>query len=696
MAERRVSVRLTAVGGQGVKAELVGIGQEGSRALTLIEAAGPRAAAGLNAAGVAAGEAMRQMDELSARAARAATVLRQAGAGAGGVLDRINRSTGVSGGLARDAADIAAYGRSLDDLRARHNPLFATIRAYRDTLGEIRRAHAVGAISADEMAAAISRERQASLASIAALKGRSVAITAMGAASGMAGFRVRNLSFQLNDIAVSLAGGMNPFMVLAQQGSQVAQIYGFGNGGVGALFRDLGGMARSLGNGILGIAKRFPVVTAAIAATSLVLGGMRGAIEANTGAAVSFGEVATAAWEVFVGRVYEMGKPVFDAIASWFDTAVSWASWAWGNIVDGAIWLGNKVIQVFRMAAAGMRFAFETLPEAVGAAVIGTANKVIEGVNWMIQRVIGGINYLMEKANEALVAVNLTPVFTPFDPGAANIPTVPNPAAAGLGGQWRDFVRELRGIAGTDPLGEFFDDVQTRALELFNGRPPPAAEGGGGGASGGGAAEVVEEPEVIAAGWQAVADSLARYALETKEWGAAVGEAISSAFGQAEEAVAEFVKTGKVDFRELAVSIIADLAKIAFRQRVLTPLANWMSGLLGGPSAAVTQAVTSTAATILHAGGRAGSGRPAMLPIAALANAPRFHAGGGFRLGPEEHAAVLLRGERVLNRRQTREWEGGAGTQVNIYARDAESFRASKAQVAADVMRAVAFGRRSS
>ena len=78
--ERRVSVRLVATGGQALKAELVGIGQEGARAMTLIEAAGPRAAAGLNAAGVSAGEAMRQMQDLADRAARAATALRQAGA----------------------------------------------------------------------------------------------------------------------------------------------------------------------------------------------------------------------------------------------------------------------------------------------------------------------------------------------------------------------------------------------------------------------------------------------------------------------------------------------------------------------------------------------------------------------------------------------------------------------------------------
>lgn len=52
---------------------------------------------------------------------------------------------------------------------------------------------------------------------------------------------VSNLSFQLNDIATSLAGGASPFTVMAQQGSQVAQIFqGTGGGLVGAV-KTLGG-----------------------------------------------------------------------------------------------------------------------------------------------------------------------------------------------------------------------------------------------------------------------------------------------------------------------------------------------------------------------------------------------------------------------------------------------------------------------
>ena len=55
------------------------------------------------------------------------------------------------------------------------------------------------------------------------------------------------------------------------------------------------------------------------------------------------------------------------------------------------------------------------------------------------------------------------------------------------------------------------------------------------------------------------------------------------------------------------------------------------------------------------------------------------------------------RGERVLSRRETADYERGhfgAPPVVNINVRDAESFRQSRTQVASDIARAVAFGRR--
>ena len=78
----------------------------------------------------------------------------------------------------------------------------------------------------------------------------------------------------------------------------------------------------------------------------------------------------------------------------------------------------------------------------------------------------------------------------------------------------------------------------------------------------------------------------------------------------------------------------------------------------------------------------------------AFAAAPRMHAGGMAGLRHDEVPAILQRGERVLSRREAQSYGAGGGVNVTIMARDAESFRQSRTQVAADIARAVSLGRR--
>jgi lambda family phage tail tape measure protein len=165
------------------------------------------------------------------------------------------------------------------------------------------------------------------------------------------------------------------------------------------------------------------------------------------------------------------------------------------------------------------------------------------------------------------------------------------------------------------------------------------------------------------------------------------------------------VKTGKLDFRDLATSMIADLAQLAARRFILGPLANALSGVLGGVFEGTG---ASLFASVLHAGGLVGAPAPQRpVPAYAFAGAPRLHSGGvaGLRpdggwagLAPDEVPAILQRGERVLSRREARAYGGAASAaptvNVTIMARDAESFRQSRTQVAADIARAVALGRR--
>lgn len=70
----------------------------------------------------------------------------------------------------------------------------------------------------------------------------------------------------------------------------------------------------------------------------------------------------------------------------------------------------------------------------------------------------------------------------------------------------------------------------------------------------------------------------------------------TKAFQGMEDALVDFVKTGKLDFKSLVNSIIADLARIVIRQQITGPLAGWMNGLLSGGG------------SVNAAGGSAGAG----------------------------------------------------------------------------------------
>jgi hypothetical protein len=225
----------------------------------------------------------------------------------------------------------------------------------------------------------------------------------------------------------------------------------------------------------------------------------------------------------------------------------------------------------------------------------------------------------------------------------------------------------------------------TVAVEEFGG-----AVGKAGGASAAAAPEVAESPEAAKSGWQRATEAVRDYAEKAKETGQGIGDALVSGFRGAEDAIGEFVKTGKLGMRDLVTSILADLAKVSVRRFVMAPIANALGGVLGSLGPAF--------ASVLHAGGIAGgAGRQRLVPALAFVGAPRLHGGGVAGLRPDEVPAILQRGERVLSRAETRAFDragAGGGVTINIMTNDAESFRRSRTQVASDVARAVAFGRR--
>ncbi|WP_429813536.1 phage tail tip lysozyme [Ensifer sp. B1-9] len=145
----------------------------------------------------------------------------------------INASVGIHDGAANNnvrswTGALAAEGLAADNLRAKYDLRFAAIRKYREALLEIRMAHAQGALGETAMADAISRHRQATLASIDAIKGRNAALAA-GVANDNAplsaqSFYTANIAAQFQDIAVTSAMGMSPLQIALQQGTQLSAV----------------------------------------------------------------------------------------------------------------------------------------------------------------------------------------------------------------------------------------------------------------------------------------------------------------------------------------------------------------------------------------------------------------------------------------------------------------------------------------
>jgi len=134
-----------------------------------------------------------------------------------------------------------------------------------------------------------------------------------------------------------------------------------------------------------------------------------------------------------------------------------------------------------------------------------------------------------------------------------------------------------------------------------------------------------------------------------------------SAFRSMEDALTRFVMTGKLDFRSLADSIVADLVRIQIQRAITLPLANWLGsvipGMGGGAAGAAFPAGSSdlmgTMANVAHSGGVIGadalmarSANPAL-----FTNAPRFHTGGIVR---GEVPIIAQEGEAVFTRGQMR------------------------------------------
>jgi len=472
------------------------------------------------------------------------------------------------------------------------------------------------------------------------------------------------------------------------------------------------------------------------------------------------GDVAAEVWDR-IGLLAGVLKARIDAAWSGIQASIADALQA---SLEAVVTFGNRTIGTFQGAFDAMVVIWSNLPRAIGDLTIQAANLAVAGLEAMLNGAVDGINALLEGVNAGLAAIGIeraielvpdvdlgrienefagtasqagnaardafaaafqTDTFAAPDFGLSAFAEDAR-AAADSARETATALGELAGapLASIAALREAMADANTeidnaagateRLDEAF------AAIGGAGGdaagdgeGSAGSAARAAEASRAAgeaaasaatqaATGWAAVREELSRYASEAMDWGKGLGSALTSAFRSAEDAIANFVTGGKIDFKALADSILADITRIAVRSAILGPLANALGGGSGGLLGGLFGGGGGLFAGIFHQGGVAGGpAQQRLVPAFAFAGAPRFHDGGLAGLRADEVPAILQRGEMVLSRAQlaaigaARETRSPVNVVMNISTPDAGSFRYAQGQIAADAARAMERARRN-
>ena len=813
MAEKRVSVRLSATGGRQVRAELEGVGAAGSRGM---------------------GRLSRELDQANARMAafarRARIAATAAATALAGAVVAMTRSTVAA---ANEIGQLSQVANANSEVFQRWSAASATVGIEQEKLADILKdvndrvgdflqtgggpmadffeniAPRVG-VTADQFArlsgpealqlyvdslerAGVSQQEMTfyleAMASdttrlIPLLQNGGAEMTRLGAqaqalgavldADAITAMRRSELALVSigqvftgvrNRIAVALAPSLeavaNAFVALASSTSPISRAFD-------TVLANLDRLAIYAGTFATFLTVRWVAAMAAavisvrgLATTLVVLKGALirtgiGALIVGAGELVywftrltsgagSFGEamrllkdVAVEVWDRIKMGASSAGAA---ATAMFYDLKADAASGMAGAIESVAAF-GNTTANTFEGALLAVREIWSRLPDVIGDLVFSAANRMLHGIEAMLNGAIRRIDAFTGRIRDALAAVGIETTFGEI--GAISLGDIENPfagASADAGSAAADaFRRAFEDNPLTAPnLG--LDAIATEALatantyreaatDLANGATAPlsswaalrdavastGADGAAalddatasagrlagamdqagdavGGGSGGGAAEK------ILTGWRAVSEALNSYATDALNWGKCLGETLTGAFGGAESAFRSFVETGKFDFKGLVRSILADLAVLSFKRAVLGPIASALSGIFGGGS---------VAAAVSHAGGIVGlSGHTRQVPAMAFAAAPRMHSGGWAGLRPDEVPTILQRGERVLNRREAADYGRGgsigAGVTVNIDARGAQMgvaeqidarLRAAIPEIARIAKESVADGRR--
>ena len=181
--------------------------------------------------------------------------------------------------------------------------------------------------------------------------------------------------------------------------------------------------------------------------------------------------------------------------------------------------------------------------------------------------------------------------------------------------------------------------------------------------------EALKKLETARDPWSGFARTTNKYFSDATNWAQQLGSIWGNTMDGMADALTEFCMTGKLNFNDLANSFIQQVIRMQM-QAAVSGLFKGVTGLaMGGfgdmfsttTSSVTSEGVSYSMTTGWHRGGLVGVDSPTFtrsVPAMAFEGAPRFHSGGGW-FRSDEYPAILQRGERVLNRDETRAYHAG-------------------------------------
>lgn len=164
-------------------------------------------------------------------------------------------------------------------------------------------------------------------------------------------------------------------------------------------------------------------------------------------------------------------------------------------------------------------------------------------------------------------------------------------------------------------------------------------------------------------------------------------DVMTNSFKSIEDAFVSLATTGKFEFKSMVDSIFADITRLAVRQSITKPLADWIGGNAGGGAGFL--------GNLLSPNGSGGGGFGSI--FSGLGSLFGFENGGNFTVGgsggPDSQMVAFKAtpGEEVYVRPKGQAAKDGGGVNVNfnISTPDAQSFQRSQGQILARTMGAL-------